>query len=383
VAVWCVAGGWVLAAAWIALVVRHALRPALEPAHEGAATLDFLLACVAGGTAAVVAGCVLTVARPGRLRGAPPWLPGALLVGLTLAEAAVVNGGMAATRPRAEFAAPSALARWLPPPDPARHRLHALRNPQDPAGWRLAHADVAGWHRRQRQHGTYYGPVLDGWATLAAYETSFTLGYARLVRGTNSVGWLAALGVRHLLSEQPLAADGLALEGAEDGVWRYRIDAALPRARLVGAAETVGSVAEARARVTAPAFPHAARVVLAAEDLARAGLTPASVAAAAEGSATLVADVGGTVVVATAAEAPTLCVLADVAYPGWVAEVDGAPAPLLVANGAFRAVPVAAGAHTVTFRYEPWTVTLGLWLTVLGAAAAAAAVAWDLRGHRE
>lgn len=46
-------------------------------------------------------------------------------------------------------------------------------------------------------------------------------------------------------------------------------------------------------------------------------------------------------------------VLADTEYPGWRAEVDGEAVPIYRANGAFRAVQVPSGEHTVVFSYRP------------------------------
>lgn len=47
-------------------------------------------------------------------------------------------------------------------------------------------------------------------------------------------------------------------------------------------------------------------------------------------------------------------VLADAYYPGWVATVNGSPAPILRADLMFRAVEVTAGTSTVVFEYCPW-----------------------------
>ncbi len=70
--------------------------------------------------------------------------------------------------------------------------------------------------------------------------------------------------------------------------------------------------------------------------------------------------------------APGYVVLVDAWDPGWRAAVDGTPAPVLRANGAFRAVAVAAGHHEVTMTYRPRTLfpALGLSLVAAGAAAA-------------
>jgi hypothetical protein len=72
-------------------------------------------------------------------------------------------------------------------------------------------------------------------------------------------------------------------------------------------------------------------------------------------------------------------VLVDGYDPGWRATVDGAPASVLRANVAFRAVPVAAGRHVVELVYRPRPVLIGLAITGAGILAAAMA-AWPHRG---
>ncbi|MHB8628526.1 MAG: YfhO family protein [Aggregatilineales bacterium] len=56
---------------------------------------------------------------------------------------------------------------------------------------------------------------------------------------------------------------------------------------------------------------------------------------------------------------PSALIVADTWYPGWIATVDGQPTPIYQANGAFRAVYVEAGAHTVTMRYMPSSLATG------------------------
>jgi hypothetical protein len=46
-------------------------------------------------------------------------------------------------------------------------------------------------------------------------------------------------------------------------------------------------------------------------------------------------------------------------YPGWTAELDGKPAPILRAYSALSAVEVPAGQHTLIFRYDPLSYRAG------------------------
>jgi hypothetical protein len=77
---------------------------------------------------------------------------------------------------------------------------------------------------------------------------------------------------------------------------------------------------------------------------------------------------------------PGLVLLADVFYPGWTLTVDGRPAPILRANRAMRGALVDAGVHTLIYRYQPVSVTLGLWLTAAALVVLAGLLAWASRG---
>ena len=66
------------------------------------------------------------------------------------------------------------------------------------------------------------------------------------------------------------------------------------------------------------------------------------------------------------ATGPGRLVLSEIMYPGWQARVDGQPASVETANGALRAVQLAAGPHVVTFEFWPVPVYLGGALGMLG-----------------
>ena len=74
-------------------------------------------------------------------------------------------------------------------------------------------------------------------------------------------------------------------------------------------------------------------------------------------------------------EAPGLLMVMDPWFPGWSAEVDGRPAPVVRANYAFMAVPLPEGTHQVVLRYVPTTLWTGL-ACVLAVLAAMGAWAW-------
>jgi hypothetical protein len=62
----------------------------------------------------------------------------------------------------------------------------------------------------------------------------------------------------------------------------------------------------------------------------------------------------------------TRVVMADPAYPGWRARVDGRSAPVEVVERSLRAVAVEAGSHVVELAYRPASVYLGAALSVTG-----------------
>jgi Bacterial membrane protein YfhO len=68
------------------------------------------------------------------------------------------------------------------------------------------------------------------------------------------------------------------------------------------------------------------------------------------------------------ARQPAMLFLADLAYPGWKAYVDGQETQIYRADYLFRSVFVPAGKHTVEFVYRPRSFRLGLLITLVGTA---------------
>jgi hypothetical protein len=94
--------------------------------------------------------------------------------------------------------------------------------------------------------------------------------------------------------------------------------------------------------------------------------TPVSRVSVDRGQARIVLDEPERVVIRVDAPQPSRLVLADSFYPGWLASVDGADTPISAADGAFRAVDVAAGAHEVVFAYRPRSLLIGGALSAVG-----------------
>lgn len=90
------------------------------------------------------------------------------------------------------------------------------------------------------------------------------------------------------------------------------------------------------------------------------------------GSATIIEDAASSLTIeATAPSQGGWLVLLDSFDPGWSATVDGEATEVLRADGAFRAVRLEAGDHTVRLRYAPRSLVAG---------AIVSAVSWLLLG---
>jgi hypothetical protein len=126
----------------------------------------------------------------------------------------------------------------------------------------------------------------------------------------------------------------------------YRNDDALPRAFLVGGTEVVPD-ASAVARMLDPSFDPRSTALLPEP------LPPGiAIQAGPEGGAVWEERGVNAFTLRVQTDRPALLVLTDNYFPAWTATVDGADAPVLRANYSFRAVPVAAGTHTVRFVYR-------------------------------
>jgi hypothetical protein len=141
----------------------------------------------------------------------------------------------------------------------------------------------------------------------------------------------------------------------------YRIAQPAAPVRLVHAA-TVAAGTAVWAALADPAFDPAATAVVAAPPLA---LAPATASEAARVLLWRAEEID----VEVSASAPALLVVAQVAYPGWRAVVDGRAATWQTADGLFVAVPLAAGRHDIRLVYRPASIMLGAAISFTAVAA--------------
>ena len=66
---------------------------------------------------------------------------------------------------------------------------------------------------------------------------------------------------------------------------------------------------------------------------------------------------------------------------GWHARIDGKKVAIEQAYGVIRAIPVAAGDHSITLTYDPWSLRYGFYLSLVGAAISLTVVAAYILGR--
>jgi hypothetical protein len=165
------------------------------------------------------------------------------------------------------------------------------------------------------------------------------------------------LNVRYALSEEPLSGSWEAID--EDGNVRlYENTNVLPRAFMVYTSLHASTPAESLRMTLAPNFDFRTSVVLEGDAPPLEQPMPSRPPAV-----EIIHSLPGEMRVEVATEGAGVLVVSDPYAPGWVASVDGAPAEILIANHAFRAVQVSAGEHTIEFRYRPLSFTIGAWIS--------------------
>lgn len=334
--------------------------------------------------AAAVALAALVAACAAVLRLGPQWTPGEVGFFLGQAAAFVAEAGVALwllARPGARRWAPMAAALFLLraglglnptapaallyPPTPGTEALAALQGEGRVIGLGHALAPDAGMalglrDARGRDFSTLrrYEELLTG----RAGDFDFFQEAASLPSAWPLLGLSA-------LAATPRSAGGVPADWtpvAEGDLLVYR--APVPGRRALFVPQAVTALPEQVLKaVRAPGFDPERAILL--DDWFSAPVT-----AGARGDARVTYEDSGEVVVSVRSDGPGWLLLLDSWYPGWRAEVNGAPEAVRRGDYAFRAVPVPAGESTVRFRYVPFWAWIGLFCA--GLSAAGLALAW-------
>ncbi len=168
---------------------------------------------------------------------------------------------------------------------------------------------------------------------------------------------LGLMGVRAILHSPEIAVPGreIAREGAR--VLLTANPEHLPRARIVHRF-LVANDSAALEKLEDPKFDIAGTCIL--EE------PPGDFVAGTRGAAEITTLTPDLLSVTLRDHDGGLLVLADTFFPGWHARVDGKERPILRANVAFRAVPIAPQDRVVEFSYEPDSLVIGARVSAAG-----------------
>lgn len=168
-----------------------------------------------------------------------------------------------------------------------------------------------------------------------------------------------------VLSPNPVREAGLVHLGRSDGLSLYRNEEALPRAAVFYQYEVEPDTLATLARIRGEGFPYRSRLIL---DQELPNLAPVAAGAAPiEFTPARVVDWEvDRFAVEYTAERDGLLWLSENYYPAWVAtDAGGETLPIYRADYTFRAVPVKAGTHRITFEFHNAVFANSLWLSLV------------------
>jgi hypothetical protein len=289
------------------------------------------------GLAALLAAALLAAGRAGAITG--PALTASLVL-LSVVELGNVSG---AQMPNLrDTARPSALAQLRAHDDVASF----LRQQPQPLRVQVNDRDVpynfGDWH---------------GIDTLSGYVAGVTANVLELETHRPRIQDLLA--VNYTVAREPTRpGQELVFRGAS-GVNVYRNPSAYPRARVVHELVRVPSYGDLRKLYQDERFDLRRKAAV-------LGPPPPLEPCGAGEEVRVTALDPSRMVLDAALQCRGMVVLADTAFPGWVARVDGRPAPIHEVDGALRGVVVERGHHRIEMTYRPASALLGAAMTLLG-----------------
>ncbi|HMA37792.1 MAG TPA: hypothetical protein VKY74_25285, partial [Chloroflexia bacterium] len=240
--------------------------------------------------------------------------------------------------------------------DLVTRRLDAARLP-DNAYWTISFPPI----RQARGQSFYF--YFD--APAASPGQGATLWYnaaGGYSAGSRTAGGVRVAGDLVFRAQSLLAPDDpgfrRVLDGGPAAVSVFENRKVLPRAWLTHQMALAADGPTQVERLYDPGFDWRRTALLADSLPAGAGL-PAAPPPASADAVTITRYAPELVEVSTRSPAPGVLILADQLFPGWQAQVDGRPAPILPADVALRGVYLPAGAHQVRFVYAPAAVGWG------------------------
>jgi O-antigen/teichoic acid export membrane protein len=304
----------------------------------------------------LLAGLVLLTARSGlRWRGVPVWQPFALTV--VAVDLFLAFGSFnPATDPRLLDVTPAAI-QFLQA-DKSNYRImgYGLDKPLL-ANLAMPHGieDARGYDSIiPKQYADFMG-LIEGQGSLL-YNRIGDITW----QGNLDSQLLDLLGVKYVVTNQTIPNAGFTLVYT-DGIRIYRNEDVLPRAFVVYDARLTDPADAARWSTDLKSLNPRQTVLL--EDAAavrfHAGAAPAVPMRVEVAEYT-----ANRVTVSATLSADGYLVLADSYSPGWLAQDNGQDVPIWRADGNFRAVALPAGSHTVTFKYSPVSLRLGLFASL-------------------
>jgi len=169
---------------------------------------------------------------------------------------------------------------------------------------------------------------------------------------------LRTLAPRYVLLPGQVELPGLRLLGADQRVAVYMNDAAMPGVSVVPGIQVEPDSARRIATLWSPTFDPAKTTIVEEPVLAvgQAGGT---------GTAVIEGNGDDTLVVRVRSTGPALLHVSRTYHRSWRAEIDGVPVPVIRANHALMAVPLAeSGEHRVVMRYRPTIVRMATMISV-------------------